>query len=207
MITFKVAVADRAVLAALKTHCVGSGGHAAVRAAAVTVGFAATKLIDSADALFAHSWRALTLAVSDEAVVVAAAALAEPLTTNPLRLKASLARSALVVGLTGVAAGGLLGDAATTPTGLPVSTVAVGAAAVARALFGDTGTSLASLASIAVTVALAIGFIGHAHPVVARFIATTVAVETTLSVVGDAAAMLAALTLTTVGVCDARGVI
>ena len=74
-------------------------------------------------------------------------------------------------------------------------------------MFGDTGTSLASLASMAVTVALAIGFIGHAHPVVASFIATTVAVETTLSVVGDAAAMLAALTLTTVGVCDARGVV
>ena len=204
-ITLKVAVADRAVLAALQTHFIRSGGHAAVRTAAVGVRFAATKLLHSADALLAHARCALTLAVTNQAVVVAAAALAEPLTANALGLKTGLTRSALVVGLTGVAARGLLGDTTTTSAGLPISTITVGVAAVARILFLDAGASLASLASIAVAVALATSLIGDTHSVVARFIAPTVAVETTLAVVGDAAAMLASLSLTTVGACDARG--
>ena len=64
LVAFQVAVADRTVLAALKTHLITARGDAAVAATAIVVVMAVAKLGHTALPLVAHAGGACALAVA-----------------------------------------------------------------------------------------------------------------------------------------------
>ena len=208
LVTDQVPVADRIGLASFETQSVSSRRATGEGPAAGLIALTRAKWTHATLTCVADARGPLTLAVTHGALAVAVTAYAEPTRAATLRLLARFAGGAFAVrGARGAARARrllLLRDAAPASAGLPLSAVAVGAAALIAGVGRKAPAAATDLTLGALTVHPAAGGVRNAAPLITDLTGAAVSVGATALLRWHTGAVLTARSGAAVAVTNTR---